>query len=48
MSLEHAQQILNAVRAGVHYPLHIINLALSITGDLKQLSERKSWHQSTK
>jgi hypothetical protein len=48
MSLEHAHQILNAVRAGVHYPVHIINLALSITGDLQKLSESKTWHQSTK
>lgn len=34
MSREHAHRILNAVRAGVRYPLHIINLALAVTGDL--------------
>lgn len=34
MSKAKAHQILDAVRAGVRYPAHIINLALSITGDL--------------
>jgi hypothetical protein len=34
MSRAQANQILDAVRAGVRYPLHIINLALSVTGDL--------------
>lgn len=29
-----AHQILDAVRAGVRYPMHIINTALSVTGDL--------------
>ena len=34
MSLQQAHQILDAVRAGVRYPAHIVNLALSVTGDL--------------
>lgn len=29
-----AHQILDAARAGVRYPLHVINLALAVTGDL--------------
>jgi len=35
MTIEKAHKILNAVRAGVHYPLHIINTALAVTGDLR-------------
>jgi hypothetical protein len=34
VTIEKAHQILDAVRAGVCYPLHIINTALSVTGDL--------------
>lgn len=34
MTIDKAHQILDAVRAGVRYPLHIINTALSVTGDL--------------
>ena len=34
MSKEQAHKILDGVRAGVRYPLHIINLALLTTGDL--------------
>lgn len=34
MSRAKANEILNAVRAGVRYPLHIINQALAVTGDL--------------
>jgi len=34
MSRDHAHKILDAVRAGVRYPLHIINHALAMTGDL--------------
>jgi len=34
MTREMANKILDAVRAGVHYPLTIINAALAATGDL--------------
>lgn len=35
MSYELAKQILDKVREGVLYPLHIVNQALELTGDLK-------------
>ena len=34
MTKTKAHQILDAVRAGVRYPIHVINTALSVTGDL--------------
>lgn len=39
MTREHARQILDAVRAGVRYPLHIINLALTKTGDIGAIAK---------
>ena len=34
MTLEQAHKILNAVKAGMSYPLRTINEALHVTGDL--------------
>lgn len=36
MTVEIAHRILDAVRAGIKYPLHIINHALALTGDLSE------------
>jgi len=36
MSHETAIKILDKVREGVSYPLHLINKALELTGDLQQ------------
>jgi hypothetical protein len=48
VSLDKANEILDAVRAGVFFPLHIINLALIVTGDLATTKKEKLWHPSTK
>lgn len=34
MSHNEAMKLLDKVRDGVHYPLHLINKALELTGDL--------------
>lgn len=43
MSLDKANEILDAVRAGINVPLHIINLALLVTGDLATTQKERLW-----
>jgi hypothetical protein len=35
MSRQQANLILDQIKVGIHHPLYIVNLALTITGDLK-------------
>jgi hypothetical protein len=36
MTKQQAHLILDQVRVGIHHPIHLINLALTITGDLHE------------